>query len=68
MTPQRFVTAGLILLIGGCIVAAIATSTAGDAVGITLAGIGAVLLVAAAFLAIGLSEDRDRAKRPPLGR
>jgi hypothetical protein len=62
MTPSRLVIAGLVLLVGGCVLAAIATGTLGDAIGITVAGIGAVLLVSAAFLAIGLSEDRDRAR------
>lgn len=60
MTPKRLVVAGLILLVGGCAIAAISTAVAGDAVGITIAGIGAVLLVCAPFLAIGLAEDRDR--------
>lgn len=64
MSPSRFAYAGLALLVAGCLVTAIATGLAADAIGMTIAGIGAVLLVSAVFLAVGLSEDRDRASRP----
>jgi hypothetical protein len=63
MTPSRFAVAGLALLVAGCLVAAFGTATAADAIGIAIAGIGGVLLVSAAFLAVGLSEDRERANR-----
>ena len=60
MTPRRLVEAGIALLVLGIAVAWIGTSTALDAIGITLGGIGAVVLISAAFYAVGLSEDRER--------
>jgi glucose dehydrogenase len=55
MTPKVLVRAGLLLLVVGIAIAAIGTSTTLDAAGVAL-------LVSAAFLAVGLSEDRERRK------
>jgi hypothetical protein len=49
-----------VLLLAGILLAAIGTSTTLDAAGVAVGGIAAVGLVAAAFYAIGLSEDRER--------
>jgi hypothetical protein len=65
MTPVRIVRWSLVLLGAGIALAAVGTGTTADAIGITLGGIGAVGLVSAAFYAVGLSEDRDRARHPP---
>jgi 1,4-dihydroxy-2-naphthoate octaprenyltransferase len=60
MSPKTIAITSVALIILGCVVAAIFTATALDAIGITIAGIGLVGLVSAAFYAIGLSEDRAR--------
>jgi hypothetical protein len=49
------------LVIAGILVAALVDGTAAGVVSIMLIGIGGVLAVALVFLAIGLSEDRERA-------
>ena len=64
MGPARVAYLSLALVVLGCVIAAIGTALWLDAVGITVAGIGAVGLLSAAFLAVGESEDRDREKRP----
>lgn len=65
MTPTRIARWSLVLLGAGIALAAVGTGTTADAIGLTLGGIGAVGLVSAVFLAVGLSEDRDRAGRKP---
>jgi len=60
MRARRFVPA-LVLLVAGLVVLAVAGGdVAGDAVGMVLVGVGAVLGVAAFFYEIGAGEDRDR--------
>jgi hypothetical protein len=65
VTPSRIVRVALLLLVVGIVVGVVTDVTALRAAGLAIAGIACVLLVAAAFLAIGLSEDRDRAGGPP---
>jgi len=60
LTPTKVVRWGLVLVVAGCVLAWIGTSTVADAAGITIAGIGGVALISAAFLAVGLAEDRER--------
>jgi hypothetical protein len=62
MTPKRMALGCVALLVGGILLAAIATSTALDAAGVALGGIAVVGLVSTGFYAIGLSEDRERAR------
>src|SRR4051794_12602202 len=51
------------LLVGGIVVGVAADrDTAGTAVGLTLAGLAGILLVALAFYEVGRSEDRARAR------
>ena len=68
MSPKTITIASAVLVIAGCLLAALATATTLDVIAITIAGIGLVGLISAAFLAIGLSEDRARAReRDPSG-
>jgi 4-hydroxybenzoate polyprenyltransferase len=60
MSPVRFAVAFAVLLVAGCLLAAIGTTLALDAIGATLGGFAGVGLVASAFYAIGQSEDRQR--------
>jgi hypothetical protein len=60
---RRLFRVAIVLLVGGIVLAAVASDTAGDVAGATIAGIGGVLLVSFAFLLVGESEDRDRASR-----
>jgi hypothetical protein len=60
MSPARVAYASVALLVVGILLAAIGTSIAIDLAGITIGGIGGVGLVASAFLAIGLSDERQR--------
>jgi hypothetical protein len=50
------------LVVAGILCAALLDGTAAGVVSILLIGIGGVLAVALVFLAIGLSEDRERAE------
>jgi hypothetical protein len=50
------------LVVAGILVAALIDGTAAGVVSIMLIGVGGVLAVALAFLAVGLSEDRERAE------
>jgi hypothetical protein len=70
MAPARLAILSTALIVLGCVIAAVFTATALDAVGITVAGIGLVGLVSSAFYAVGQSEDRarereDAARREP---
>jgi hypothetical protein len=62
MTPAR-----LLLIAGGLLVAAVAVALAADgtaatAVALALLGFAGVLVTSAAFLAVGRSEDAQRAR------
>jgi hypothetical protein len=61
MSPTRIARWSLVLLGAGIALAAVGSDTTADAIGLTIGGIGCVGLVSAIFLAVGLSEDRDRA-------
>jgi lipid-A-disaccharide synthase-like uncharacterized protein len=56
---RLLIPAGALVVLGG-VVALLGSSVAVDAVGITLIGFGVVFAVAALFLAVGESEDRER--------
>lgn len=60
LSPKTLAILSVGLIILGCVIAAIFTSTTLDFIGITIGGIGGVGLISAAFYAIGLSEDRAR--------
>jgi 1,4-dihydroxy-2-naphthoate octaprenyltransferase len=60
MAPARLAILSAVLIVLGCVIAAIFTATALDAIGITVAGVGLVGVVSAAFYAVGQSEDRER--------
>jgi hypothetical protein len=64
MAPGRLAIISGVLLVVGCVIAAVGTATWLDAVGITVAGVGVVGLVSAAFYAVGESEDRARERDP----
>jgi hypothetical protein len=53
--------AAAVLVVAGILCAALLDGTAAGAISILLIGVGGVLVVALAFLAVGLSEDRERA-------
>ena len=63
LVPRPWLLVGVVLLIVGVVIAAIADGK-GDVVGFGVGGAGAVLLVGLAFYAVGRSEDRDREQRP----
>jgi hypothetical protein len=60
MTPARIAIASAVLLAIGIAMAAIGTATAVDAAAVVVGGVAVVGLVASAFYAVGLSEDRER--------
>lgn len=53
--------AAAVLIVAGILCAALLDGTAAGVVAIALIGVGGVLAVALVFLAVGLSEDRERA-------
>jgi hypothetical protein len=56
---------GTVLLVAGILVSAIGGSGgASFTIGLAAVGVGAVILASVFFYAIGLSEDRDRERRP----
>jgi hypothetical protein len=60
--------AALVLIVIGIAVAAVAGGrVAVTAIGVAIAGIGAVVGVSAAFWVIGRSEDRERERRDSRG-
>jgi hypothetical protein len=63
MAFRRLVPTGIVLLVAGAIVLAVAGGTTAEAVAMVLLGVGGVLLVSAAFYAVGRSEDEERARR-----
>jgi energy-converting hydrogenase Eha subunit E len=54
--------AAAVLVVAGSLCAALFDGTAAGVISILLIGIGGVLAVALVFLAVGLSEDRERAE------
>jgi hypothetical protein len=64
MAPKRLAILSGVLLVIGCVIAAVGTATWLDAVGIAVAGVGLVGLVSSAFYAVGQSEDRARERDP----
>jgi hypothetical protein len=65
--PVPWLLAALALAVGGVVALAV-TDGAGQAVGLGLIGLAAVIAVSAVFYAVGISEERDRerdANRPP---
>jgi hypothetical protein len=54
--------AAAVLVLAGALCAALFDGTAAGVVSILLIGVGLVLAVSLVFLAIGLSEDRERAE------
>lgn len=64
MSPKTIAIMSAVLVLAGCVLAAIATATALDVTAIFVSGLGFVGLVSAAFYAIGLSEDRARDRNP----
>jgi uncharacterized membrane protein len=63
MAFRRLVIAGIVLLLAGAVLLALADATTTEAVAMALVGVGGVLLVSAAFYAVGRSEDEERARR-----
>ena len=57
---RTWLAIGIVLIVGGAVLAAVADDTAPDAVGFAAAGLGAVLLTGLMFYAVGRSEDRAR--------
>ena len=53
--------AAAVLIVAGILCAALLDGTTAGVVAIALIGVGGVLAVALVFLAVGLSEDRERA-------
>jgi len=53
--------AAAVLIVAGILCAALLDGTAAGVVAIALIGVGGVVAVALVFLAVGLSEDRERA-------
>ena len=49
-------------VVAGAIVGAVAGGTAAEAVSLSLMSLGGIALVSFAFLEVGLSEDRERAR------
>jgi hypothetical protein len=60
MAPARLAILSGVMIVVGCVIAAVGTATWLDAVGIAVAGVGLVGLVSSAFYAVGQSEDRAR--------
>ena len=64
MTTRNIVGLSLVLFAAGVVLLLVADAVLVSAVGWALVGIAGVLLVSLAFLLVGESEDRDRAKHP----
>jgi FtsH-binding integral membrane protein len=60
---RRLLVAALVCIVGCAVVLAVGGSSLMTFIGIALGGIAFVLLISAAFYAIGRSEDRERAER-----
>ena len=80
VTPRNRLLAfggSLLVIVLGGVAALVLSGIAGEAVAIALVSLGSIALVSLAFLEVGLSEDRERAReqasarrlpRPPLRR
>ena len=64
MPHPRLVALALVMLAAGVAIVVIADGVALTAIGWALFGIAGVLLVSYAFLIVGESEDRHRARHP----
>ena len=64
MTARRIGAAAAALFVTGVVLLVVTDAVAVNAVGWALIGIAGVLFVSLAFLLVGESEDRDRAKHP----
>jgi len=64
MSNRAILIAALLILAAGIALAAVGSSVLVTAVGWALFGVALVLLVSLAFLLVGESEDRDRARNP----
>jgi predicted MFS family arabinose efflux permease len=64
MSNRTLLIGALVLLVAGIVLAAAGSSVLVTAVGWALFGVALVLLVSLAFLLVGESEDRDRARNP----
>jgi hypothetical protein len=64
MSPRNLALLSLGLVVVGCAICAIGRPVWVDVIGITVAGIGSVGLLAAFFLAVGQADDRYRHKNP----
>jgi hypothetical protein len=60
----RWLAAGLITLIAGIAMTATDNGVVVVTIGLVVLGVGGVILVSLAFLAVGESEDRHREKHP----
>lgn len=64
MPHAKLVALALALLVAGIVVVAVGNGVALTAIGWGMTGVAGVLLVAYAFLLVGESEDRHRARHP----
>jgi hypothetical protein len=64
MTTRTIIAAAIVLLAAGVALLLATDVVAVVAIGWALCGIAGVLLVSLAFLLVGQSEDRDRARHP----
>jgi hypothetical protein len=64
MSNRAILVAALVLLVAGIVLAAVGSSVLVTAIGWALFGVALVLLLSLAFLLVGESEDRDRARNP----
>jgi hypothetical protein len=62
MAPVRILGLAIVLFVAGAVVLLAADGTTAKAVGYALVGLAGVAGVSAAFYAVGLSEDRARAR------
>jgi NADH:ubiquinone oxidoreductase subunit 5 (subunit L)/multisubunit Na+/H+ antiporter MnhA subunit len=60
----RLFGGALALLVAGIVLLALASTVVLEAIGWALVGVAGVALVSLAFLLVGESEDRDRARNP----
>ena len=62
MGPVRLLVVAIVLFVAGAIVLVAGDGTTARAIGYGLVGLASVAGVSAAFYAVGLSEDRARAR------
>jgi hypothetical protein len=62
MAPVRILGLAAVLLVAGAVVLLVGDGTTARAAGFFLVGVAGVAAVSAAFYAVGLSEDRERAR------